>query len=246
MKKVIWVLLLSLLAYSVASADSMVQAVQITHNKNGQEAISFNMQVLLLMTLLTFLPGIIMAMTSFTRIIIVLAILRQAIGLNQTPTNQILIGIAMFLTYYTMAPVLETVYTDAIKPLLKEEITMVEALKRSSVPMKNFMVEHVRKNDIEFFSDLAKTEIDVNNIPLRVLVPAYLTSELKTAFQIGFIIFLPFLMVDIIVASVLMSMGMMMLSPLIISLPFKILLFVLIDGWVLILGTLSSGIINGG
>jgi len=213
----------------VFSADFTLPILSITDNESGTQEVSLNLKILLLMSSLTFLPALLITMTSFTRIIIVLSILRQAIGLAQAPTNQILLGIALFLTFYTMMPVFNNINEEAIQPYMNEEIKFLPALEISTVPVKNFMLKHTRENDLALFAELSKTEM-TENIPFNVLLPAFMTSELKTAFQIGFIIFIPFIIIDLLVASVLMSMGMMMLSPLIISLPFKILLFVSIDG----------------
>ncbi len=217
-------------------------ALTVTTNPDGSEDYTVTLQILALMTALTFLPALLMMMTSFTRIIIVFAILRQALGLQQSPSNQILIGLSLFLTIFIMSPVFEQVNTDALQPYIQEEITSTEALRRTAKPFHEFMLAQTRESDIELFMRIGRME-PVNgpeDVPFSVLVPSFITSELKTAFQIGFIIFIPFLVIDIVVASVLMAMGMMMLSPLIISLPFKIMLFVLVDGWALIIGTLAA------
>jgi len=194
------------------------------------------------MTALSFIPAAVILMTSFTRIIIVFSILRQALGLQQTPSNQILTGMALFLTLFIMAPVFDRVNNDALQPYLAEKLTAQQAVEKAQVPIKDFMLAQTRTSDLELFMRLSKrTDIATpDQAPLTILVPAFVTSELKTAFQIGFMIFIPFLIIDLVVASVLMAMGMMMLSPLIISLPFKIMLFVLVDGWALIIGTLAS------
>ncbi|MNO75341.1 Flagellar biosynthetic protein FliP precursor [compost metagenome] len=194
------------------------------------------------MTALSFIPAFVMLMTSFTRIIIVFSILRQALGLQQTPSNQILTGMALFLTMFIMAPVFDRVNQDALQPYLKEQMTAQQAIDKAQGPLKDFMLAQTRQSDLDLFMRLSKrTDIaGPDQVPLTILVPAFVTSELKTAFQIGFMIFIPFLIIDMVVASVLMAMGMMMLSPLIISLPFKIMLFVLVDGWALIMGTLAS------
>lgn len=194
------------------------------------------------MTALSFIPAFVILMTSFTRIIIVFSILRQALGLQQTPSNQLLTGMALFLTMFIMAPVFDRVNQDALQPYLKEQMTAQQAIDKAQGPLKDFMLAQTRQSDLDLFMRLSKrTDIaDPDQVPLTILVPAFVTSELKTAFQIGFMIFIPFLIIDMVVASVLMAMGMMMLSPLIISLPFKIMLFVLVDGWALIMGTLAS------
>ncbi|AOW51685.1 TPA: flagellar type III secretion system pore protein FliP [Legionella pneumophila] len=208
---------------------------------NGSQSYSINLQILIFMTLLTVLPGLLMAMTSFTRIIIVLSILRQAIGMAQTPTNQILIGIALFMTYFVMSPVFNKINETAIQPYMNERIDFSLALSNAQKPLRQFMLNQTRKNDLSLFEKFAhNVPKTLDEIPMSVLIPAFITSELKTAFQIGFILFLPFLIIDLVVSSLLMAMGMMMLSPLIISLPFKIMLFVMVDGWTLVLGSLAS------
>lgn len=219
-----------------------IPAVLIQSDVDGGQTWSVSLQALVLMTTLTLLPAAILLMTSFTRIAIVLGILRTALGTAQTPSNQVLIGLALFLTAFVMRPVLTEIYTDAVQPYMSEEISVEEALQKTSVPLRTFMMQQTRNDDLLLFLSLADSEMpqDVDDIPFLVLVPAFVTSELKTAFQIGFILFIPFLIIDLVVASVLMSMGMMMLSPLIISLPFKLMLFVLVDGWNLVLGTLAG------
>jgi flagellar biosynthetic protein FliP len=234
---------LSLAAPMVLAADPLTMpAITMTTNPAGQQEYSVSLQILLIMTALTFIPAFLMLMTSFTRIIIVFSILRQALGLQQTPSNQILTGMALFLTMFIMAPVFDQVNQDALQPYLNQNMTAPEAIAKAEVPVKNFMLSQTRSSDLELFMRLSKrTDIpSADQAPLTILVPAFVTSELKTAFQIGFMIFIPFLIIDLVVASILMAMGMMMLSPLIISLPFKIMLFVLIDGWALIIGTLAS------
>ena len=203
---------------------------------------TLSLQILIMMTMLTLLPAAFMTMTSFMRIVIVLALLRQAMGTMQSPNNQILIGLAMFLTFFIMAPAFNQAYEEAVVPLMAEEIGMEEALKRGAVPFRAFMMRQVREDDLAFFGEMSGEESfeKEEDVPFSVLLPSFMTSELKTAFQIGFLIFIPFLIIDIVVASLLMSMGMMMLSPMIISMPFKIMLFVLVDGWTLVLGTLAS------
>ncbi|HHM04115.1 MAG TPA: flagellar biosynthesis protein FliP [Gammaproteobacteria bacterium] len=233
---------LSLLAASAAAfgADGL-DAVTVTPDGQGGETYSVTLQIVLLMTLLTLLPAGLMMMTSFTRIIIVLALLRQALGTQQTPTNQTLIGLALFLTLFVMAPVLEQAYDDGVAPYMGEQLSLQQGLHRASLPFREFMLAQTREADLQLFLNLsAAGEVTEEDLPLAVLVPAFVTSELKTAFQIGFLIFIPFLIIDLVVASVLMAMGMMMLSPLIVSLPFKIMLFVLVDGWTLIIGTLAA------
>jgi flagellar biosynthetic protein FliP len=228
--------------YAASSADPGITAVTLTNAAGEVSTYSLSLKILLGMTALTFVPAILMCMTSFTRIIIVLAILRQAIGLTSTPNNQILIGIALFLSLFIMTPIFEKINTDALQPYLNQRLPAETALKKAEQPIRQFMFNQIRSNDLQLFSGMTKQKHfdSKESIPFTVLMPAFLTSELKTAFQMGFILFLPFLIIDLVVSSVLMAMGMMMLSPMIISLPFKILLFVLIDGWVLVMGTLST------
>ena len=203
--------------------------------------LALSLQVLLIMELLTILPALVLMMTSFTRIIIVLAILRQALGLQQSPPNQVLIGLSLFLSLFVMAPTLEEVNTRAIEPYAAEQIEADQAIERAGDAFRGFMIRQTRKTDLAMFADMAGQQEfeDAQDIPYSILLPAFVTSELKTAFQIGFMLFLPFLVIDLVVASVLMSLGMMMLSPTIISLPFKLLLFVLVDGWALLMGSLA-------
>ncbi len=224
------------------AADGGFVAVTKQISTDGVETWSMSLQALALMTALTLLPAFLLMMTSFTRITIVLGILRTAIGTAQTPSNQILVGLALFLTIFIMQPVFERVYTEAVVPYLEEEIGTLDAMEKASVPLTDFMMQQTREDDLELFLHLSGTEeLDsANEVDFFVLIPAFVTSELKTAFQIGFMLFIPFLIIDLVVSSVLMSMGMMMLSPLIISLPFKLMLFVLVDGWTLILGSLAS------
>ena len=214
----------------------------MTPTEGGGQTYSLSIQILLFMTALSLLPGALLMMTSFARVIIVLAILRQALGTQNTPSNQILIGLALFLTIFVMMPVFQQVYDTGFRPYLDDQITLTQAFEQAVVPVREFMLGQTRESDIRLFADIADAgEIEsADQVPLSVLLPAFATSELKTGFQIGFLLFIPFLVIDLVVASVLMSMGMMMLSPLIISLPFKIMLFVLIDGWALVFGTLAA------
>lgn len=235
-------LTLAFLPFDVAFAQSGLPAISITKGAGGSETYSLSIQVLALMTALTFIPAALMMMTSFTRIIIVLSILRQAIGLMQAPSSQTLIGISLFLTFFIMAPVFEKIYQQAVEPYMKETLSFEKAIAVASEPLKTFMLGQTRENDISMFARISgKKDIESpQHVPMSILLPAFVTSELKTAFQIGFLLFIPFLIIDLVVSSVLMSMGMMMLSPMIISLPFKIMLFVLVDGWNLVIGTLAS------
>jgi flagellar biosynthesis protein FliP len=217
-------------------------ALTVKTNKDGTQEYSVTLQILGIMTMLTFLPALLMMVTSFTRIIIVFSILRQALGLQQSPSNQILIGLALFLTLFIMQPVFDKANEDALQPYINQKINAQEAMKKAAAPFHAFMLAQTRESDIGLFVGIAKRQpiATPEETPFNILIPAFIISELKTAFQIGFIIFIPFLVIDIVVSSVLMAMGMMMLSPLIISLPFKIMLFVLVDGWAMIVGTLAA------
>ncbi|MBK5005137.1 flagellar type III secretion system pore protein FliP [Pseudomonas sp. S60] len=241
--RTLFTLLLLLAAPLALAADPLsIPAITLSNGANGQQEYSVSLQILLIMTALSFIPAFVILMTSFTRIIIVFSILRQALGLQQTPSNQILTGMALFLTLFIMAPVFDRVNQTALQPYLNEQMTAQEAIDKAQAPLKDFMLAQTRQSDLDLFMRLSKrTDITgPDQVPLTILVPSFVTSELKTAFQIGFMIFIPFLIIDMVVASVLMAMGMMMLSPLIISLPFKIMLFVLVDGWALIMGTLAG------
>ena len=233
---------LALLPADSALAQNGFEILTVEPGEEGSETYSVTLQILVLMTLLSLLPAALIMLTSFTRIIIVLGILRQGIGTTQTPSNQILIGLALFLTLFVMAPVFQAVYEEAVQPFMAEEISQDEMVQRAWAPMRDFMLEQTRETDIALFARIADRDgfETPQDVPFSILVPSFIISELKTAFQIGFLILIPFLIIDLVVASVLMSMGMMMLSPLIISLPFKIMLFVLVDGWALIVGTLAS------
>lgn len=232
----------SMLSASSDSGIPGIPAFTMTPRSDGGEDYSVTIQILAIMTALTLLPSFLLMMTSFTRIIIVFAILRQALGLQQTPSNQILLGLALFLTIFIMRPVFEIMYEDALQPYMQEQITSVEAVKRAAIPVHQFMRAQTRESDIDMFVRISATEpvASPSEIPFFVLAPAFVTSELKTAFQIGFLLFVPFLVIDLVVASVLMAMGMVMLSPIIISLPFKIMLFVLVDGWAMVIGSLAA------
>jgi flagellar biosynthetic protein FliP len=227
---------------TASSAIGAIPALTVQGGAGNGQTYSLTLQVLLLMTALTLLPAIVLMMTSFTRIVIVLGILRQALGAGQTPPNQVLVGLSLFLSLFVMSPVIEKVNTDAIKPYMAGQIETTVALERAVVPLKKFMLDQTRESDIATFVRISggKGFATRDDVPLSILVPAFVTSELKTAFLIGFLIFIPFVIIDLVVASVLMSMGMMMLSPVLISLPFKLMLFVLVDGWSLVMGTLAA------
>ena len=222
-------------------AEPSLPLITVTNNGDSTEY-STSLQILILMTSLSFIPAALMMMTSFTRIIIVMAILRQALGLQQTPPNQVILGITLALTILIMTPIFSDIYEVAVTPYLEENYTLLEALKQASVPMVDFMLKQTRESDLELFYNIANQSIpgNLNETPLSIAIPAFVTSELKTAFQIGFIIYIPFLVIDLVIASVLMAMGMIMLSPQMISLPIKLMLFVLVDGWAMIMGTMAS------
>lgn len=206
------------------------------------QSYSLSIQILVMMTLLTLLPAAVLSSTAFIRIIIVLSILRTALGTAQTPPNQVLLGVALFLTFFIMSPVIDNVWQNSVKPYMNDEISTEIAFEEGIRPIRTFMLDQTRDSDIQMFVKIAKRD-DIQSaadVPLSIVIPSFIVSELKTAFQIGFLIFIPFLVIDLVVSSVLMSMGMMMLSPMLISLPFKIMLFVLVDGWALVLGTLAS------
>jgi flagellar biosynthetic protein FliP len=212
---------------------------------HSSQTVSISIQIMALVALLTLLPAMLLVMTSFTRFVVVLSILRQAIGLNQTPSNQILVGLSFFLTLYIMSPVFSDIKQSAIQPYLSNQLSAEIALEKALMPLKKFMLTHTREIDLALFQELSVNQSDAELSPkdtlsLLVLLPAFVVSELKTAFQIGFLLFVPFLIIDLVVSSVLVSMGMMMLSPLIVSLPFKLMLFVVVDGWSLVIGSLAS------
>ncbi|GAB5413219.1 MAG: flagellar type III secretion system pore protein FliP [Congregibacter sp.] len=231
-----------LLLPGLSFAQGSIPLMSVQPTGAGGSDYSMSIQILLLMTLLTLAPAALITMTSFTRILIVLAILRQALGTAQTPSNQIILGLSLFLSLFIMAPVFEVAWTSALQPYLNETLGFAEALEAAKVPFREFMFGQTRENDLMLFADLGGYGAFAtrDDVPMVVLLPSFLTSELKTAFQIGFLMFVPFLIIDLVVAAVLMSMGMMMLSPLLISLPFKLMLFVLIDGWSLIAATLVT------
>ena len=240
--KSLCLLIVGLLLSPAVTAAPGIDALTVTPGNGGEQTYTLTIQVLLMMTALSMLPAALILMTSFTRIVIVLSILRQALGTAQTPSNQILIGLALFLTFFIMGPVLSEVYEIALQPYLADEMTAQAALAAAEIPVREFMMAQTRDDDLALFARISGQEGFEHeaDVPFTLLMPAFATSELKTAFQIGFLLFIPFLVIDLVVASVLMSMGMMMLSPLIISLPFKIMLFVLVDGWALVLGTLAT------
>jgi flagellar biosynthetic protein FliP len=234
-------LLVALLYPLGATAQATLPALTTTPGPNGAQTYSLSVQTLLMLTSLSFLPAALLMMTGFTRIIIVLGLLRSAIGTAMSPPNHVLVGLALFLTFYTMSPVFEKIYTDAYKPLSAGSIPFETAIERAVSPLHTFMLRQTRENDLALFANVANQPAieEPSKVPLKILVPAFITSELKTAFQIGFTIFIPFLIIDLVIASVLMALGMMMVPPVTVSLPFKLMLFVLADGWNLLLGSLA-------
>ncbi|MES2037587.1 MAG: flagellar type III secretion system pore protein FliP [Pseudomonadota bacterium] len=226
----------------MAQANGGLQAITSTPAPGGGQNYSLSIQTLLFLTALSFLPAALLMMTSFTRIIIVLSLLRQALGTQSAPPNQVMIGLSLFLTLFVMGPVFDKIYAEAYQPFTENKITMQVAMDKGATPLKQFMMKQTRQTDLALYVKLSNTpELQgPEDVPLRILIPAFITSELKTAFQISFAIFIPFLIIDMVVASVLMSMGMMMVSPAIVSLPFKLMLFVLVDGWQLLIGSLAQ------
>ena len=259
-RRVAWIALVALAAVALvvvalpASAQSAsAQAAPggatlplLVGTSAGSTSYSVPIQTLLFFTALSFLPAVLLLMTSFTRIVIVLSLLRQAIGTQAAPPNQVVIGLSLFLTFFVMGPTIDKVYADAYQPYADNKIAFEEALKRGESPVRSFMMKQTRQTDVMLFAKLARIDpsVPTADVPFKVLVPAFVTSELKSAFQIGFLVFLPFLIIDMIVASVLMSLGMMMLSPVLIALPFKLMLFVLADGWNLLLGSLAASFVD--
>ena len=225
-----------------AEQDLSMPALTLTTNPDGSQEYSVTLQILIFMTALGFIPAAIIMMTSFTRIVVVMAILRQAFGLQQTPSNQVIIGLTLFLTMFIMTPVYHQVNEIAIQPYMAEQKTSVQALNDAKIPVRAFMLEQTRLKDLDTLAQMAGiTQVEQpTDLPMTVIIPAFIISELKTAFQIGFMLFIPFLIIDLVVASILMAMGMMMLSPMIVSLPFKLMLFVLVDGWNLVIGTIAT------
>ena len=229
-------------AVQPAWGQAGLEVLNVTTDPDGAQTYSVTLQILLLMTLLSLLPAALIMMTAFTRIIIVLALLRQGLGTTQTPSNQILIGLALFLTLFVMTPVFDRIHVQAVQPYMEEALSAEQAVIEASGPLRAFMLAQTRETDLAMFAQISGRDgfESPDDVPFTLLIASFLTSELKTAFQIGFLILIPFLIIDLVVASVLMSMGMVMLSPLIISMPFKVMLFVLVDGWALIMGTLAA------
>lgn len=253
MKKITLLALLTLIVSTFsfgvyAAEDLSMTALTLSTNADGSQEYSVTLQILIFMTALSFIPAAVIMMTSFTRIVVVMAILRQAFGLQQTPSNQVIIGLTLFMTLFIMTPVYNQIDESAIQPYLAEQLTSVEAIDKAKVPLRAFMLEQTRLKDLDTLASMAGLEAveKPTDLPMTVIIPAFIISELKTAFQIGFILFIPFLIIDLVVASILMAMGMMMLSPMIVSLPFKLMLFVLVDGWNLVIGTIATSYGMGG
>jgi flagellar biosynthetic protein FliP len=236
------VALLPLLLAAGPLAAQTALSVDARPVSGGGTSYSLPVQTLLAFAALSFLPAVLLLMTSFTRIVIVLSLLRQALGLQTTPPNQVIVGLSLFLTLFVMGPTLDRIYQEAYRPYTEQKMSFEAAVDRGSDPLRTFMMRQTRESDLGLFARIAKVDpaTPAARMPMRVLIPAFVTSELKTAFQIGFLVFIPFLIVDLIVASVLMSMGMMMLSPVLVALPFKLMLFVLADGWTLLVGSLVA------
>ena len=241
---------LALLGAALAAAPAFAQQAQgalplMVANGPSGTSYSVPIQTLLFFTALSFLPAVLLMMTGFTRIVIVLSLLRQALGTQQAPPNQVVIGLSLFLTFFVMGPTFDRVYQEAYVPYTTNAITFEQALEKADAPMRSFMLKQTRQSDLALFSRLARLDpqVTAETAPLRVLVPAFVTSELKSAFQIGFMIFIPFLVIDMVVSSILMSLGMMMLSPVLVALPFKLMLFVLADGWNLLIGSLAASFV---
>lgn len=225
---------------ALAQASGSLPMLTSTPGPGGSTNYTLSIQTFITLTAMTFIPAAVLMMTGFTRIVIVLSLMRQAMGTPTTPPNQIIVGMSLFLTFFVMSPVLDRIYAEAYVPLSENKISAIEAANRAAVPLRGFMLKQTRESDLALFAKLAKVDsiASPNDTPMRVLIPAFVTSELKTAFQIGFIVFIPFLVIDMVVASLLMSMGMMMMSPVMVALPFKLMLFVMADGWHLVIGSL--------
>ncbi|CUA82279.1 MULTISPECIES: flagellar type III secretion system pore protein FliP [Gulbenkiania] len=239
--------LAALLVLPLGASAAGLPLMTSTPAAGGGQSYSLSLQMLLFMTALTFIPAMLLMMTSFTRIIIVLSLLRQALGTMQSPPNQVLIGLSLFLTLFIMGPTFDEVYNKAWLPFSDDKVTFVQALDEASRPMKAFMLRQTREKDLQFFIEVSQSPAPATpaDVSMKTLIPAFAISELKTAFQIGFMIFIPFLIIDLVVASILMAMGMMMVSPTTISLPFKLMLFVLVDGWTLLMGSLVQSFYTG-
>jgi flagellar biosynthetic protein FliP len=248
---IVWFFLIAvyfILAENVLAADFILPSFQFGIEKGGNPGdVSVLLQIIFFLTILTLAPAILILTTSFTRLAVVFSFLRQAVGTQQTPSNQIIAGLALFLTFFIMMPIWQKINNNALQPYLHEEISQEIALKAAINPIRNFMFKQTREKDLGLFIKMAKINKPKNkdDIPISILIPAFVISELKTAFIIGFVLFVPFLIIDMVVASVLLSMGMMMLPPIMVSLPFKLMLFVLVDGWNIIVGSLVKSFVGG-
>lgn len=247
MKRLIPLIAFLLMLMPLAAWPAGLPMMTSTPAPGGGQSYSLSLQMMLFMTALTFIPAMVLMMTSFTRIVIVLSLLRQALGTQTTPPNQVVIGLSLFLTLFVMGPTLDQVYANAWQPFSSDKISMDQALDAASKPMKAFMLRQTREKDLQFFIEISQSPRPATpaDVSMKTLIPAYVISELKTAFQIGFMVFIPFLIIDLVVASILMAMGMMMVSPALISLPFKLMLFVLVDGWTLLMGSLVQSFYTG-
>tara|TARA_B100000686_G_scaffold351489_1_gene450438 strand:- start:2933 stop:3691 length:759 start_codon:yes stop_codon:yes gene_type:complete len=247
MKKLVAIMLMIVAGLLIWAEPAVAQSITLdlgggdVETATGESVAGRIVQVVALLTVLSLAPGILMMMTSFTRIVVVLSFLRTAMGTQQTPPNTVMISLALFMTFFIMAPVFTTAYNDGIAPLVNQEITEVQAFERTVEPFKTFMLANVREQDLELFIRISETDVDTaEEVPIHVVIPAFMISELRRAFEIGFMLFLPFLVIDLVTAAILMSMGMMMLPPVLIALPFKIIFFVLVDGWYLVVGSLME------
>lgn len=240
--KIVLLVIATCFCHTAFAEQGGLPAFTSTPSQGGGQTYTLSIQTMLLMTAMSFIPAALLMMSSFTRIVIVLSLLRQAIGTQSAPPNQVIIGMSLFLTMFVMGPTLDKIYTEAYQPFSENKISMQQAMDKGVAPLKSFMLTQTRQSDLALFVKISRSPAlqTPDDVPLRILVPAFVTSELKTAFQIGFAIFIPFLIIDMVVASVLMSMGMMMMSPAVVSLPFKIMLFVLVDGWALLIGSLAQ------
>jgi flagellar biosynthetic protein FliP len=247
MKRIITILGLLLAVVPMVAEPAGLPMMTSVPGAAGGQTYSLSVQMVLFMTALTFIPAMLLMMTSFTRIVIVLSLLRQALGTQTTPPNQVIVGLSLFLTLFIMGPTLDQVYNNAWVPYSQDKISMDQALDAASKPMKTFMLKQTREKDLGFFIEISQSPKPAtrNDVSMKTLIPAYVISELKTAFQIGFMVFIPFLIIDLVTASILMAMGMMMVSPALISLPFKLMLFVLVDGWTLLMGSLVQSFYTG-
>ena len=243
--KIRLLVIIALIAMSLTAHAEGIPLLNVISDGGKETRYSMTIEILVLMSMLTLLPSLLLMMTPFIRIIIVMSLLRQALGTGQTPPNQVLVGLSLFLSFFIMSPVLNTVYEQAVLPYMNNNMPIEKALSAAEIPLRSFMLNQTRQEDISTFTKIAgnKQSAEPKSVPFQTLVPAFITSELKSAFTIGFLIYIPFVVIDLIVASILMSLGMMMLSPMMISMPFKLMLFVLVDGWSLTMGSLTSSFV---